>query len=119
MEAASKPKKDETDRLEELKNIISAEEAEIDKLIQGSKKLKEKVGMGIHRIKICKKILSSLITQFAGYSFFGLFQALELQSKIENAGGEKLKEQKEKVSKIQSVSYSLLKASYYGKCSAY
>ncbi|XP_031254210.1 structural maintenance of chromosomes protein 4 [Pistacia vera] len=70
LEAASKPRKDETDRLKELKNIISAEEKEIDKLIQGSKKLKEK--------------------------------ALELQSKIENAGGEKLKAQKAKVDKIQS-----------------
>ncbi|KAJ0100237.1 hypothetical protein Patl1_21910 [Pistacia atlantica] len=70
LEAASKPRKDETDRLKELKNIISAEEKEIDKLMQGSKKLKEK--------------------------------ALELQSKIENAGGEKLKAQKAKVDKIQS-----------------
>ncbi|KAJ0042285.1 hypothetical protein Pint_19222 [Pistacia integerrima] len=71
LEAASKPRKDETDRLKELKNIISAEEKEIDKLMQGSKKLKEK--------------------------------ALELQSKIENAGGEKLKAQKAKVDKIQDI----------------
>lgn len=32
------------------------------------------------------------------------FQASELQSKIENAGGEKLRNQKAKVDKIQSVS---------------
>ena len=43
LEAASQPRKDELDRLEELKKIISIEEKEIDKLIQGSKKLKEKV----------------------------------------------------------------------------
>lgn len=72
MEAASKPRKDETDRLEELENIISAEEKEIDKLIQGSKKLKEKVGREIHRINDMKKnIISILITQFAGCLFFG------------------------------------------------
>lgn len=44
LEAASQPRKDELDRLEELKKIISTEEKEIDELIQGSKKLKEKVG---------------------------------------------------------------------------
>ncbi|KAK5802271.1 Structural maintenance of chromosomes 4 -like protein [Gossypium arboreum] len=70
LEAASRPKKDEIDRLEELKKIISTEEKEIDRLIQGSKKLKEK--------------------------------ASDLQNKIENAGGEKLKTQKSKVEKIQS-----------------
>ncbi|KAG8482611.1 hypothetical protein CXB51_024368 [Gossypium anomalum] len=70
LEAASRPKKDEIDRLEELKKIISTEEKEIDRLIQGSKKLKEK--------------------------------ASDLQNKIENAGGEKLKTQKTKVEKIQS-----------------
>lgn len=43
LKAASQPKEDELDRLEELKNIISAEEKEIDKIMQGSKKLKEKV----------------------------------------------------------------------------
>ncbi|XP_050270364.1 structural maintenance of chromosomes protein 4 [Quercus robur] len=42
LEAASQPRKDELDRLEELKKIISTEEKEIDKLIQGSKELKEK-----------------------------------------------------------------------------
>ncbi|KAK3188084.1 hypothetical protein Dsin_027645 [Dipteronia sinensis] len=70
LEAASQPKRDEIDRLEELKKIISAEEKEIEQLIQGSKQLKVK--------------------------------AVELQSKIENAGGEKLKAQKLKVDKIQS-----------------
>lgn len=43
LEAASQPKKDELDRLAELKNIISLEEKEMDKLTQGSKQLKEKV----------------------------------------------------------------------------
>ncbi|KAK9271730.1 hypothetical protein L1049_002093 [Liquidambar formosana] len=70
LKAASQPRKDELDRLEELKKIISVEEKEIDRLVQGSKQLKE--------------------------------QALELQSKIENAGGDKLKMQKSKVNKIQS-----------------
>ncbi|KAJ8749963.1 hypothetical protein K2173_013878 [Erythroxylum novogranatense] len=70
LEAASRPKKDELDRLEELKKIICTEEKEIDRLIQGSARLKEK--------------------------------ASELQNKIENAGGERLKAQKLKVNKIQS-----------------
>ena len=43
LEAASRPKEEELYRLEELKKIISAEEKEIDKLIKGSKQLKEKV----------------------------------------------------------------------------
>ncbi|KAL0377550.1 UNVERIFIED_CONTAM: Structural maintenance of chromosomes protein 4 [Sesamum radiatum] len=70
LKAASEPLKDEVDRLKELGNIISAEEKEIDRLMQGSKQLKEK--------------------------------ALGLQNKIENAGGERLKNQKSKVNKIQS-----------------
>ncbi|KAM1814257.1 hypothetical protein ACFX11_027939 [Malus domestica] len=70
LEAASQPKKDELDRLAELKHLISVEEKEIEKLIQGSKQLKEK--------------------------------ASELQSNIENAGGERLKAQNLKVNKIQS-----------------
>lgn len=70
LKAASKPGKDELDRLEELRKIISKEEKEIHKLTLGSKKLKEK--------------------------------ASEYQKKIENAGGEKLKNQKLKVEKIQS-----------------
>lgn len=43
LEAASQPKNDELDHLAELKHLISVEEKEIDKLIQGSKQLKEKV----------------------------------------------------------------------------
>lgn len=43
LEAASRPRNDELDRLEELKKIISSEEKEVDRLVQGSKKLKEKV----------------------------------------------------------------------------
>ncbi|KAH9676511.1 Structural maintenance of chromosomes protein 4 [Citrus sinensis] len=62
LKAASEPRKDEIDRLEELQKIISAEEKEIEKIVNGSKDLKEK--------------------------------ALQLQSKVENAGGEKLKAQK-------------------------
>lgn len=42
LEAASRPKRDEIKKLEELKKTISAEEQKIDKLIQGSKQLKEK-----------------------------------------------------------------------------
>ncbi|PON67311.1 Structural maintenance of chromosomes protein [Trema orientale] len=42
LKAASQPKKEELNRLEELKKIISAEEKEINKLTQGSKQLKEK-----------------------------------------------------------------------------
>lgn len=40
---ASEPKKDEVDRLQELKEIIAVEEKEIERLTNGSKKLKEKV----------------------------------------------------------------------------
>lgn len=49
------------------------------------------------------------------------FQAVELQSKIENAGGEKLKAQKLKVEKIQSVSCTLLTLhiSILALCGAY
>lgn len=44
LKAASEPSKDEIDRLEELQKIISAEEKEIEKILNGSKDLKEKVG---------------------------------------------------------------------------
>lgn len=44
LEAASKPQEDELDRLKELKKIIIAEEREINRLTEGSKQLKEKVG---------------------------------------------------------------------------
>lgn len=44
LEAASNPQQDELDRLEELKKIISAEEREVNRLIDGSKQLKRKVG---------------------------------------------------------------------------
>lgn len=47
LEAASRPKKDEVHRLKELKKIISTEEKEIDRLIEGSKQLKEQVGMKV------------------------------------------------------------------------
>ncbi|XP_073144785.1 structural maintenance of chromosomes protein 4 [Henckelia pumila] len=70
LKAASVPIQEEVDGLEELGNMICAEEREINRLMLGSKQLKEK--------------------------------ALELQNKIENAGGEKLKNQKSVVSKIQS-----------------
>ncbi|KAI8546741.1 hypothetical protein RHMOL_Rhmol07G0143200 [Rhododendron molle] len=70
LKAASEPNKDELDRQEELRKMISAQENEIDRLTQGSKQLNEK--------------------------------ALELQNKIENAGGERLKNQKSKVTKIQT-----------------
>ncbi|GFY87023.1 structural maintenance of chromosome 3 [Actinidia rufa] len=70
LKAASEPRKDELNRLDELRKIISAEENEIDRLTQFSKQLKEK--------------------------------ALGLQSKIENAGGERLKNQKSKVNKIHT-----------------
>ena len=46
LKPASEPRNDELNRLEELKKIISAEENEIDRLTQGSKQLKEKVGQG-------------------------------------------------------------------------
>lgn len=70
LKVASEPKKDEVDRLQELKEIVAVEEKEIERLTNGSKKLKEK--------------------------------ALELQMKIENAGGERLRIQKAKFDKIQS-----------------
>ncbi|CAK9186095.1 unnamed protein product [Ilex paraguariensis] len=70
LKAASEPRKEELDRLAELRKIVAIEEKEIDRLTQGSRQLKEK--------------------------------ALELQSRIETAGGERLKAQKLKVNKIQS-----------------
>lgn len=48
LEVASRPGKDELDRLEELRKIISKEEKEIDKLVKGSKQLKDKVGDKIY-----------------------------------------------------------------------
>jgi structural maintenance of chromosome 4 len=50
LEVASNPQENEVDRLEELKNIIFAEEREINRLADGSKKLKEKVGFEL----LCK-----------------------------------------------------------------
>ncbi|RWR91590.1 structural maintenance of chromosomes protein 4 [Cinnamomum micranthum f. kanehirae] len=70
LKAASQPSRDELNSLEELDNVVSLEEKELERLARGSKKLKEK--------------------------------ASELQTKIENAGGEILKNQKLKVDKIQS-----------------
>ncbi|XP_021736361.1 structural maintenance of chromosomes protein 4-like isoform X2 [Chenopodium quinoa] len=70
LKSAAQPKKEEVSRLAVLQNTINAEEKEIAKLTQGSKKLKEK--------------------------------ASELQNKVENAGGEILKNQKAKVDKLQS-----------------
>lgn len=43
LKAASKPTKEEVNRLKELEKIMSAEEEEIERLMNGSKKLKEKV----------------------------------------------------------------------------
>lgn len=43
LKAASQPGKDELERLEELKKIISAEEKELERLTKCSKKLKERV----------------------------------------------------------------------------
>jgi hypothetical protein len=50
LEAASKPQENELDRLKELKKIISAEEREINRLTDGSKKLKEKVGFKLPNV---------------------------------------------------------------------
>lgn len=47
LKAASEPIKEEVDKLRELGNIISAEEKEINKLMQGSKQLKEKVTISL------------------------------------------------------------------------
>ncbi|EPS67536.1 condensin complex components subunit, partial [Genlisea aurea] len=69
LKAASKPLKIEVERLEQLSLIISAEDKEIERLMDGSKLLKEK--------------------------------ASELQTKIENAGGERLRTQKAAVEKVQ------------------
>ncbi|XP_008796541.2 structural maintenance of chromosomes protein 4 [Phoenix dactylifera] len=70
LKSATEPKKDEVNRLKELDRIISAEQAELERLVKCSSNLKER--------------------------------ATELQKKIENAGGEMLKNQKLKVMKIQS-----------------
>ena len=52
LEAASTPQEDELDRLKELKKIVSAEEREINRLTNGSKQLKEKVGLELHYLLI-------------------------------------------------------------------
>ncbi|KAI6683699.1 hypothetical protein NL676_029612 [Syzygium grande] len=70
LEAASKPGKDELDRLEQLKKITHDEEKEIGRIMLGYKKLKD--------------------------------MALELMKKID-AGTEKMRAQKSRVSKIQSL----------------
>ncbi|KAJ1688981.1 hypothetical protein LUZ63_013136 [Rhynchospora breviuscula] len=70
LKVASEPKEDELNQLEELKDVISTETAEVQKIINCSSKLKDK--------------------------------ASELQQGIENAGGERLKNQKSKVAGIQS-----------------
>nr|CAD32690.1 SMC4 protein [Oryza sativa] len=67
LKAASHPKADEVRRMEELDDIISAEQAELNRLAKCSSKLKD-----------------------------------QLQQKIENAGGQVLKDQKLKVANIQS-----------------
>jgi hypothetical protein len=56
---------------------------------------------------------SSLVTKYSLYfltylHLLNVQQASELQQKIENAGGQVLKDQKAKVANIQSVSTSLL-----------
>lgn len=43
LKAASQPKREELDRLEELDKVIHLEEKELERLVEGSKKLKEKV----------------------------------------------------------------------------
>ncbi|CAL9187640.1 unnamed protein product [Musa hybrid cultivar] len=70
LKVASKPKKDELNRLKELADVISAEQSELEKLVQCSSTLKERAAI--------------------------------LQKKIENAGGELLKNQKSKVARIQA-----------------
>lgn len=45
LKTASEPKKDDLDKLEELKKLIHEEEKEINRLTLGSKQLKEKVNV--------------------------------------------------------------------------
>lgn len=94
---ASNPRKDEVDRLKELKKIIAGEEKETKRLTEGSKKLKEKV------IAACFFFFFSN-SSVAACLVLHIIQAVELQTKIENAGGERLRSQKAKVDRIQSVS---------------
>ncbi|KAI4389054.1 hypothetical protein MLD38_001318 [Melastoma candidum] len=70
LKKASRPQQAELGKVEELNELVIAEEKEIETITQGSKQLKDKV--------------------------------LELQKKLENAGGEKLKAQKSTVAKIES-----------------
>ncbi|CAI0453416.1 unnamed protein product [Linum tenue] len=74
LEVASQPKNDELDRRLELEKIIYAEEKQIDRLVQGSKELKEKV---------CKYVLLGFLFPIA-VSLKS--QSLAIQNKIENAG---------------------------------
>jgi len=43
LKSAAQPKEEELTKLEELQKIITAEEKQIARLVQGSKQLKEKV----------------------------------------------------------------------------
>lgn len=75
LKVASEPRKDEVDRLQELKEIIAAEEKEIERLTKGSKKLKEKV-TGLFYIILVKIILQSVNSLFlfwVGVGFFFVF----------------------------------------------
>ncbi|RWW19735.1 hypothetical protein GW17_00016185 [Ensete ventricosum] len=81
LKVASNPKKDELNRLKELDNVISAEQSELEKLGQCSSTLKER--------NYLVNVKST--------------PAANLQKKIENAGGEPLKNQKSKVARIQAV----------------
>nr|GEX28539.1 structural maintenance of chromosomes protein 4 [Tanacetum cinerariifolium] len=75
LKAEAEPSNDDLRRLEELKNIISEEEKNINKLTQESKQFKEK--------------------------------ELELQNRINNAGGERLKSQQAKVKEYMEAKYDV------------
>uniref|UniRef100_A0A7N2MVZ9 SMC hinge domain-containing protein n=1 Tax=Quercus lobata TaxID=97700 RepID=A0A7N2MVZ9_QUELO len=92
LEAASQPRKDELDRLEELKKIISTEEKEIVKFIQGSKELKEKAlelqnnieNAGGERLKAQKlKVnnIQSVDTEYKLQDMKKAYKELELKAK--------------------------------------
>lgn len=59
LKAASQPKEEELNRLEELQSIISGEEKEIDKLVKGSKKLKDKVSVNFDQNKSNETLVSN------------------------------------------------------------
>lgn len=71
LKAASKPGKDELDRLEELRKIIHDEEKEIGRIMSGSEKLKEMVGFQMTLISFAAFVVVQLNIACFNYAITG------------------------------------------------